>query len=438
MMRLRRPLFLVLLALCIFAGKTGAASSELVVLHAQGIINPVMANHIVSGIEQAESQQAIAVIIQLDTPGGLDTSMRDIVQGIVNATVPIVVYVSPAGARAASAGVFITMSAHINAMAPNTTIGAAHPVSIGSSGEIQELPPEMSEKVLNDAVSYIKSITANRGRNVDWAEKAVRESVSITEQEALELNVVDIVSPDLPTLITQIKSREVTLINGESVILQTEGVPVREIPMNTIQKLLLLISDPTIAYILLSIGLLGIVLELYNPGSIIPGVSGGICLVLAFYALGTLPVNYAGVALILLAFGLFIAEVFTLSFGLLTAGGIASLIAGSIILFGGGSSIYQVDTRAIVTVVAIVVISMILLVSAVVRGQRRKPVSGMEALIGATAIVHTTLNPTGTVFVEGEIWNATLKEASKAEVGEEVIITRVDRLKLIVEIQKGG
>jgi len=410
--------------------------SEVYVLQAEGAINPVMASYIVNGISEAELHQAAGVIIQLDTPGGLDTSMRDIVQGIVNSTVPVVVYVSPAGARAASAGVFIAMSAHIAAMAPDTTIGAAHPVSIGSSGEVQELSPEMNEKVLNDAVSYIKSLAANRNRNVDWAEKAVRESVSVTEKEALELNVVDIVARDLFDLMTQITGREVTLLNGESIVLQIEGAPLREIPMSTMQRLLFLISDSTVAYILLSVGLLGITLELYNPGSIIPGVAGGVCLILAFYALGTLPVNYAGVALIILAFGLFVAEVFTPSFGLLTAGGVVSLIVGSIILFGGGSSIYQVDTKAIVTVVAIVVISMILLVRAVVRGQRRRPVSGTESLMGATAIVRSLLNPEGTVFVEGEIWNAILKGDEQAEIGEKVIIIGIDGLKLTVEKQR--
>ncbi len=437
MIRLRRPLLLVLLALCFLTGKTNAAGmSEVYVLQAEGAINPVMASYIVNGISEAELHQAAGVIIQLDTPGGLDTSMRDIVQGIVNSTVPVVVYVSPAGARAASAGVFIAMSAHIAAMAPDTTIGAAHPVSIGSSGEVQELSPEMNEKVLNDAVSYIKSLAANRNRNVDWAEKAVRESVSVTEKEALELNVVDIVARDLFDLMTQITGREVTLLNGESIVLQIEGAPLREIPMSTMQRLLFLISDSTVAYILLSVGLLGITLELYNPGSIIPGVAGGVCLILAFYALGTLPVNYAGVALIILAFGLFVAEVFTPSFGLLTAGGVVSLIVGSIILFGGGSSIYQVDTKAIVTVVAIVVISMILLVRAVVRGQRRRPVSGTESLMGATAIVRSLLNPEGTVFVEGEIWNAILKGDEQAEIGEKVIIIGIDGLKLTVEKQR--
>ena len=437
MIRLRRPLLLVLLALCFLTGKTNAAGmSEVYVLQAEGAINPVMASYIVNGISEAELHQAAGVIIQLDTPGGLDTSMRDIVQGIVNSTVPVVVYVSPAGARAASAGVFIAMSAHIAAMAPDTTIGAAHPVSIGSSGEVQELSPEMNEKVLNDAVSYIKSLAANRNRNVDWAEKAVRESATVTEKEDMELNVVDIVDRDLFDLMTQITGREVTLLNGESIVLQIEGAPLREIPMSTMQRLLFLISDSTVAYILLSVGLLGITLELYNPGSIIPGVAGGVCLILAFYALGTLPVNYAGVALIILAFGLFVAEVFTPSFGLLTAGGVVSLIVGSIILFGGGSSIYQVDTKAIVTVVAIVVISMILLVRAVVRGQRRRPVSGTESLMGATAIVRSLLNPEGTVFVEGEIWNAILKGDEQAEIGEKVIIIGIDGLKLTVEKQR--
>ena len=262
------------------------------------------------GIEQAEDSGAEALIIQLDTPGGLDTAMRDIIQLIVNSRVPVVVYVAPSGARAASAGVFITMAAHVAAMAPNTAIGAAHPVSIGSGGETA-VSSTMEEKVLNDAAAYIRSLAEAHGRNMDWAEKAVRESVSATEREALELNVIDMIAPDLNTLVTQLDGRQVTMLDGRQITLHTQGAAINHVPMRTIEKFLYTIADPNIAYILLSLATLGIMVEIFNPGLIFPGVVGGISLLLAFYSLGVLPVNYAGILLIVLAIGLFIGEVLT-------------------------------------------------------------------------------------------------------------------------------
>lgn len=426
--------FLLLLLALVATGVSAAADpGEVYVLHAKGTINPVLASYIEKGIEQAEAHNAAICVIELDTPGGLDTSMRDIVQYIVSARVPIVVYVSPAGARAASAGVFVTMAAHVAAMAPNTTIGAAHPVAIGSSGEVQELPDEMEEKILNDAVAYIKSIAGGHGRNVDWAEKAVRESVSATEQEALELNVIDLIASDLPTLLSRLDGWEVTMLDGEILTIHTEGATINHFEMNAAQRFLFAIADPTIAYILLSLGMIGIFLELSNPGTIVPGVTGAICLLLAIYALGMMPVNYVGVALIVLGFGLFIAEVFTPTFGLLTAGGAASFTIGSLVLFGGGSTIFKVDTKAIIAVVAIIVVIVALVVWAVVRGHRRQPVTGGEGLIGATAVARTALNPTGIVFLAGEMWKAMVEGNEEVNVGEEVMVTKVDGLKLVVK-----
>jgi len=308
--------FLGLLVTAIIATQTQAASSGIKVLNVKGTINPALVGYIERGIERAEEENAAVCIIQLDTPGGLDTAMRDIVQDIVNAKVPVVVYVSPSGARSASAGVFITMAAHVAAMAPNTAIGAAHPVAMGSEGE-QAMSEAMEEKVVNDAAAYIRSIASAHGRNMEWAEKAVRESVSATEEEALELNVIDMVAADLDDLITQLDGRQVTMLDGNVVTIHTEGATTEHIPMSIIEDFLYAISDPNIAYLLLSLAMLGILVEITNPGLIFPGVVGAISLLLAFYSLGVLPVNWAGVLLIVLAFGLFVAEVFTTTFGLL-------------------------------------------------------------------------------------------------------------------------
>jgi membrane-bound serine protease (ClpP class) len=406
-----------------------AASSRIDVLHAEGVINPVLVDYIERGIEQAEEDNAIVCIIQMDTPGGLDTSMRDIVKDIVNARVPVVVYVSPAGARAASAGVFITMAAHVAVMAPNTAIGAAHPVVIGTEGE-EGMSETMEEKVVNDAAAYIRSIAEAHGRNMEWAEKAVRESVSATEQEALELNVIDMVAPDLDALVSQLDGRQVTMLGGNIVTLHTQGATINHIKMNTIEDFLYAISDPNIAYILLSLATLGIMAEIFNPGLIFPGVVGGICGLLAFYSLGMLPVNYAGVLLVVLAFGLFIAEVFTTSFGLFTAGGITSLVIGSLILFKGGP-LFQVSPWLITTVVVIIAALFAFVINRVIRAHRRQASTGREELIGKTAVVRVALEPEGTVFYKGERW-AAISNKGQVEPGETVIITKVDGLKLYV------
>jgi len=315
---IRLLLLMGLLIAASIAIEVQAAAPSIDVLHVKGTINPVLVDYIERGIDQAEETNATACIIQLDTPGGLDTSMRDIVQEIVSARVPVVVYVSPSGARAASAGVFITMAAHVAVMAPNTAIGAAHPVAIGAEGEAA-MSEAMEEKVVNDAAAYIRSIAEAHGRNMEWAEKAVRESVSATEQEALELNVIDMVAPDLNALISQLDGRQVTMLDGSVVTLHTQGATINHVKMNTIEDFLHTIADPNIAYILLSLAMLGIMAEIFNPGLIFPGVVGAICLLLALFSLGMLPVNYAGILLIVLALGLFIGEVLTTTFGLFTA-----------------------------------------------------------------------------------------------------------------------
>jgi len=423
---------LLLLGLLITASITieaQAAAPTIDVLHVKGVINPVLVDYIKRGIEHAEDNNAIACIIQMDTPGGLDTSMRDIIKDIVNAQVPVVVYVSPSGARAASAGVFITIAAHVAVMAPNTAIGAAHPVAIGAEGEAA-MSEAMEEKIVNDAAAYIRSIAGAHGRNMEWAERAVRESVSATEQEALELNVIDMVAPDLETLISQLDGRQVTMLDGSVVSLRTQGATVNHLKMSWTEGFLFAISDPNIAYLLLSLAMLGIMVEITNPGLIFPGVVGGICLLFAFYSLGVLPVNYAGVLLIVLAFGLFIAEVFTTTFGLFTAGGITALVIGSLILFKGGP-LFQVDPWLIAAVVVFFAAILGFVVNRVIRAHRRQASTGREELVGKTALVKVALEPEGTVFFKGERWTA-ISEKGQVEPGETVIITKVDGLTLYV------
>jgi membrane-bound serine protease (ClpP class) len=437
MVKIRRiflGIVLVLLALSFSAGLQ-AQSPHVDVITIKGTINPVLVDYVKRGIEQAEDNNAQALIIQLDTPGGLDSAMRDIIQLIVNAHLPVVVYVAPAGARAASAGVFITMSAHIAAMAPNTAIGAAHPVSMGGDQTQTQPTSAEEEKVLNDAAAFIRSLAQSRGRNMDWAEKAVRESVSASDTEALDLNVIDMIASDLETLVTQLDGKQATLLNNQTLTLQTKNAVINEIPMKTVEKFLYTIADPNIAYILMSIATLGIMAEIFNPGLIFPGIVGGICLLLSFYSLGVLPVNYAGILFIVLAFGLFIGEVLTTSFGLFTAGGIISLVMGSLILFQGAPPLFRVNPWLIAIVTIIMGGGITFILWRAVLIHRKQATTGREELIGKTALVKEALNPQGTVFFKGERWTA-ISESGEVKVGEEVIINRVDSLTLYVTKKK--
>lgn len=427
----RIGIVLIGLVVALVAFRVDAASPEVHVLQAKGAITPVLAGYVDRGIDRAESEGAAACVIELDTPGGLDGPMRDIVQRIIGARVPVVVYVSPPGARAASAGVFITMAGHVAAMAPDTAIGAAHPVFLGSTGaETQETDETLEEKATNDAVAYIKSIAANRKRNGEWAERAVRESVSITEQEALALNVIDVVAPDLSSLLAQLDSREVELLSGTTTLRLREANIVY-VDMSLIESFLFAITDPNIAYILLSLGMLGIFLELSHPGAILPGIAGGVCLLLGLYSLGTLPVNWAGVLLIAFAFVLFVAEIFVTSYGLLAVGGVTSLVLGSLILTAGNPPFLAIDRRLIWGVIIGLTLVFGLVIRAVVRTQRRRPVTGREELVGKVAVVRTPLKPVGKVYLRGELWSAASEEG-EVELGEEVIVSKVDGLKLWV------
>lgn len=429
MLRVMR-LMLVLVSLLLastFVVEAQTERSRIDVLTVKGTINPVLVDYIARGIDDAAFEGAQAVIIQMDTPGGLDTAMRDIIQSIVNSRIPVIVYVSPAGARAASAGAYITLSAHVAVMAPNTAIGAATPVSMGG-----EMSDEMKAKVINDAIAYIKDLANSHGRNADWAERAVREGVSATSQEALELNVVDMIAPDLDTLIAELDGREVTLLDGSVVTLRTSGVPINEVMMKTIERFLYAIADPNIAFLLLSIASLGIMIEIFNPGLIFPGMVGAISGILAFYALGQLPVNIAGVLLIVLAFGLFIGEVLTTSFGLFTVGGVTSLVIGALILFQGADpAVFRVDPWLIGTMTVLITLLFVFVVTRVIWAHRKKATTGKEEIIGRRAVVRETINPEGTVFFKGELWSA-VSDSGPIEAGEEVTVTAIDGLILQV------
>lgn len=427
-MKIINLFFLVLFFLAASFNVAGAQGSSILVLTVKSAITPVVASYIDKGITAAEKQNAQAVIIEMDTPGGLDTSMRDIVQKIIGARVPVVVFVSPAGGRAASAGAFITIAAHIAAMAPNTAIGAAHPVSIGSGGA-SEIPSTMEEKVVNDAVAYIRSSAALRQRNVEWAEKIVRQSVSATETEALQLNVIDLIATDTPDLISKLNGRSTTLLDGRGITLNTSGINVDYFPMSGIDRFLLAISNPNLAYILLSIAMLGILVELYNPGAILPGIVGGISLFLALYALGTLEANWAGLLLIGLAFVFFVAEAFTASFGMLLIGGIISMVLGSLLLFRTPE--FSISPWTIAFVVAAFSLALIFVLFAVVRTQRQKQPTGREGMIGKKGKVRTALDPEGTIFLHGELWEAA-SESGRIEPGKEVKVTGIEGLKLRV------
>ncbi len=414
----------LLLALSIVA-RAQTGSSRVDVLTVKGTINPVLTDYISRGIEQAEETGASALIIQMDTPGGLDTAMRDIIQSIINARVPVVVYVSPAGARAASAGAYITLAAHVAVMAPNTAIGAATPVSLGGGeGQMSE---EMKHKIINDAIAYIKDLASRHGRNAEWAERAVRDGASATSQEALQLNVVDMVVSDLDTLLSHPDGRQVTLIDGREITLNTQDATINHVKMKLIEDFLYTIADPNIAYLLLSLAMLGIMVEIFNPGLIFPGVVGAISLLMAFFSLGVLPVNWAGVLLIALAFGLFLGEVLTTTFGLFTAGGIVSLVIGSLILFKGSSPLFKVDPWLISAVTIVIAAVFAFVVNRAIRVHRKQAATGREEMIGKRALVKVALDPEGTVFYKGERWTA-ISDTDQIEPGEEVIITAVDGL----------
>ncbi|MFN3974186.1 MAG: NfeD family protein [Dehalococcoidia bacterium] len=432
-------LVLVSLAFPLIAHPLLGASPPVVVLRAKGTVNPALTRYVERGLDEAERRGAAAAVIMLDTPGGLDESMREIVQRIVNARVPVIVYVAPAGARAASAGTFITLSAHVAAMSPGTEIGAAHPVALGGPTGADQTPSTVSEKVLNDAVAYIQSLAQMRGRNVQWAEKAVRESASVHAEEAKALNVVEVVAPDLPALLQQVHGMKVRLLTTE-VTLDTATAPVVYVDMSLVEQFLIVISNPNIAFILLSLALLALFFEFANPGAILPGVVGGILLLLALFSLGTLPINWAGVLLIVLAFILFVAEVFVTSHGALGIGGAIALILGGLLLVSSAAPPnLRVNPWLVYGMAAAIAAFFISVVRTIVQDRRRRqPVTGTEGLAGQQGVARTTLDPDGTVMVEGELWQAVSLDG-RIEEGEAVVVVGRDGLTLRVRrLQRRG
>lgn len=390
-------------------------------------ITPPVAEYIIQSIGEAAKSGAEGLIIRLDTPGGLDLAMRDIAKEILNAPVPVIVYVAPSGARAASAGVIITISAHIAAMAPGTNIGAAHPVSLGIGAGMDKT---MSQKVVNDAVAYVRGIAKKRNRNEDWVEKAVRKSESITAEVALRLKVVDFVTVDLNQLLTQVDGREISLASGKKV-LRTKGAILNDKKMGTRQKVLSALSDPNIAYILLLIGLAGLYFEFSTPGVILPGVVGGISLILAFFAMQTLPVNYAGVALILFSIILFIAEIKIVSHGILTIGGIVSLIIGSLMLFETPDPALRVSWSVLVPAVILISLFFITVIAIAIKAQLKKPQGGKDALVGEEGEAVTDVFEEGTVLIHGEYWSAVSDTPVKK--GTKVRVISAEHLKIKIE-----
>jgi membrane-bound serine protease (ClpP class) len=415
---------------------TTSVSRSVYVIRINGPINPVAAEYIVDSIEEATDAEAECLIIELDTPGGLMESTRIITKAMLASEIPVVIYVSPAGARAASAGVFMAYAAHLAAMTPSTNIGAAHPVNVGGSGA--DSANTMMEKVTNDAVAQIKTVAEKRGRNVEWAEEAVRKSVSITEKEALEKNVINFIAPSLDSLLIQMHGREVEIDNRQ-IKLQTARAKIIRHDMNWRHKLLDRISDPNIAYILFLLGFAGLYFEFSNPGAILPGVLGGIFLILAFYAFQTLPVNWAGLLLILFAVILFILEVKVTSFGILTIGGVVAMFLGSVMLFRKPATVFEPAVRISLQVIILATLAtaafFAFAVGLTVKAHRQQVTTGREGMIGEVGIALTNLNPSGQVHVHGEIWQA--RSDMPVEKDQPVKVLAVNGLQVKVEKLNG-
>lgn len=407
------------------------SAQKVITIQIDGTINPASADFIHNAIDKADKEKAECLVIQLNTPGGLLTSTRNIVSDLLVSPVPVVVYVSPGGAHAGSAGVFITLAANIAAMAPATNIGAAHPVAMQGG-----MDSTMNAKATNDAAAFIRSIADKRKRNLDWAEDAVRNSVSVTEQEALELNVIDFIAENEKDLLGKIDGRVIQLPFGERV-LRTKNATVQNYSMSVWEDLLNIISDPNIAYILLLLGMYGIMFELYNPGAMVPGIVGVISLILAFYSMHSLPVNYAGLALIIFGVILFILEIKIVSHGILTIGGIIALLLGSMMLIRStsGLELARISRPVIFTASVVTALFFLFVVGLGLKAQRRKVVTGRESLAGLTGIAMASLNPTGIIMLEGEIWNAEAV-GEMIDKGDAVTVREMKDLKVYVEKAK--
>jgi membrane-bound serine protease (ClpP class) len=407
-------------------GPTPASAAQAVAqIDMDSAITPVTVRLLAMAVDRAQSEGAQALIVRLNTPGGLERSMRSMVQTILGSPIPIIVYVSPTGARAASAGVFITMAAHVAAMAPATNIGAAHPVAVGGS-----MDKEMTKKVENDAAAFARTIATERGRNAEWAEKAVRSSVSATEREAVKLKVVDLIADSVPDLLTKVDGRTVKTSRGP-VTLATKEAPVTVIEVRFRDRFLALISDPNVAYLLMMGGMLGIFFELSNPGSVLPGVVGGICLILAFFAFQSLPVNWAGLLLILFGVVLLIAEIKVTSHGVLAVGGLVAMLIGSLMLYDAPETGIRLSWFVILPTVGTTGGLVFVAVSLGVRALYRPSVTGAAAMVGRLGVARTAIKPEGQVLIDGELWRAVSPDAG-VEAGEPVQVTAIDGLTLKV------
>ena len=420
------------LALIVLVLAAPVAAAPVASITLEGVVSPVMVRLVEMAIDRAQATGASALVIQLDTPGGLERSMRVICQRLLNAPIPVIVYVAPTGARAASAGVFITMAAHVAAMAPATNIGAAHPVAV-SGGNIDKTS---MTKIENDTAAFARSVAAERGRNADWAEKAVRESVSITERDAVNLKVVDLVAQSLPDLLAKIDGRVVRTVKG-TVTLATRDAPVTAIEIGFRDRFLNLITDPNVAYVLMMLGMLGLFFELSNPGVILPGVVGGISLILAFFAFQSLPINYAGLLLILFGIVLLVAEIKIVSHGVLAIGGIVAMALGSLMLYDAAEIGFRISWWVIVPTVGATALVFLFVVAAGVRALRRRPQLGAPGLIGQVGIAREALAPGGHVAIQGELWRA-VAQGESVDAGAPVQVVDVEGLTLKVVKASGG
>jgi membrane-bound serine protease (ClpP class) len=418
----------VLLFTLVFAG-TALAADRNRVLAVEFVtdVNPVTQDYLNGAIDRANDQHYDAVAILVDTPGGLDSSMRNIIKHILNSKVPVIVYVSPPGSRDASAGVFITMAADVAAMTPETNIGSSTPIST-SGGNI---PSDLKRKVINDAVAYIRALASEHGRNADWAEKAVRVASNLPAREALSMNVVDYVAPDLPTLLDKIDG---TRVEPKGVVLHTAGAEIDTVKMSLWKRILNTIIDPNIIVLLLSVGTLGITVELLNPGLIFPGTVGAISLIVGLFGLQVLPVSAAGILLILLAAAFFAAEPFVMSHGALALAGAACFVIGSLMLFDPAGPAYQVSLWVAVAIGGTLATLVIFAVTKIVQARRRRPVTGQEELVGQVGVVRKALNPTGLVFVHGELWQART-DGESIGIGTPVQVERIDD-GLVLEVRR--
>lgn len=394
-------------------------------LDINGTINPALSDYISKGIEKAEKSKATCLIIRMDTPGGVLSTTKTIIKDMINAKLPVVVFVAPGGSSAASAGALITVCADVAAMAPGTNIGAAHPVAGGG----QEIDAAMSEKIMNDITAYIRGIVLEKGRNAEWPEKAIRESVSITAQEALNLKVIDLIADSIPDLLKKLDGRKVEK-DDQEYVLKTDDAKIERIIPGLRFKILDVIANPNIAYILMMVGGLGIMMELFNPGLIFPGVAGGICLLLSFFALQVLPVNYVGILLIILSLILFILEIKIQSFGLFSIGGIISLTLGSVMLFDSGESTMRVSWGVIIPTVIAISSFFIFVLGLVIKAWMHKPRTGQQGMAGEVGVAITDIDPTGKVLTRGEYWNA--RSDVRIPKGSAVRVAKVKDLEITV------